>query len=229
MLAAGLGDDSKTTLGSPAEKDLGRLLVVLLGNGRDSGLLEERDKVGGVLHVELLEGSRTEGRVGGDGNALVGSQLDQVRLDQVGVVLDLQGSRRDLGVAEEVVEELALEVGDTDALGELVLNEALHGSPGLLDGGLGGADLGLAIVVPAGRVSDGGVDVLEGDGEVDEVEVEVVDAPVGELLLDDGLYALAIVEGVPELGNDEELLTLDKTLLDGAGNTLATLDFVTVI
>jgi hypothetical protein len=66
-----------------------------------------------------------------------------------------------------------------------------------LDDGLAGADLALAIVVPAGRVADRGVDVLERDGEVDEVEVEVVNAPVGELLLDDRLYPVAVVEGVP--------------------------------
>lgn len=90
-------------------------------------------------------------------------------------------------------------------------------------------DLALAIVVPARWVADLGVDVFEGDGEVDEVEVEVVDAPVGKLLADDGLDLLAVVEGLPELADDEEVLTLYKALLDGAGNTLAALDFVAVV
>lgn len=145
------------------------------------------------------------------------------------MVLDLEGSRRDLGVAEEVVEELGLEVGDTDALGETASDEGLHGGPCLLDGGLGRADLGLAVVVPAGRVSDGGVDVLEGDGEVNEVEVKAVDTPVSKLLANDGLYTVSIVEGVPKLGDDEEFIALDETLLDGAGNTLAAFDLVAVI
>ena len=45
----------------------------------------------------------------------------------------------------------------------------------------------LAVEGPAGWVADRGVDVFQGDGEVDDVEVEVVDAPVGELLAADWL------------------------------------------
>ena len=228
-LAAGLGNDGQAALGGPAEEDLGGVLVVLLADGLDGGVLEEGLELLGVLHVELAEGSRAERRVSSDGDALSLGEVEEVLLDEVGVVLDLEGGRADLGVAEEVVQELGLEVGDTDALGETLLDEALHGGPGLLDGGLGGADLALAVIVPAGRVADGRVDVLEGDGEVDQVEVEVVDTPVSELLADNGLDAVAVVEGVPELGDDEELLALDDALLDGAGNTLAALLLVAVV
>jgi hypothetical protein len=83
--------------------------------------------------------------------------------------------------------------------------------------------------VPTGRVADGGVDPFEGYGEVDEVEVEVVDPPVAELLADDGLDFVGVVEGVPELGDDEELLALDDALLDGAGYALSALDLVAII
>ena len=228
-LAAGLGDDGQAALGGPAEEDLGGVLVVLLADGLDGGVLEEGLELLGVLHVELAERGRAEGGVGGHGDALSLGEVEEVLLDEVGVVLDLEGGGADLGVAEEVVQELGLEVGDTDALGETLLDERLHGGPGLLDGGLGGADLALAVKVPAGRVADRGVDVLEGDGEVDQVEVEVVDTPVGELLADNGLDAVAVVEGVPELGDDEELLALDDALLDGAGNTLAALSLVAVV
>jgi hypothetical protein len=41
------------------------------------------------------------------------------------------------------------------------------------------------------------------------VEVKVVDAPVGKLLADDGLDAFWVVEGVPELADDEEFGALD--------------------
>jgi hypothetical protein len=98
-----------------------------------------------------------------------------------------------------------------------------------VDGGLGVADLRLAVDVPAGRVADLGVDPFEGDGEVDDVEVEVVDAQVGELLAGNGLDAVTVVEGVPELGDEEKLLALDQTVLNGAGNTLANLDLVAVV
>lgn len=181
-----------------------------------------------MLHVELEERGRAERAVGSDGDALTLGKLEELLLGEVGVVLDLEGGRADLGVAEEVVDQLGLEVGDTNAAGEAGIDEALHGGPGLLDGGLAGANL-IALVVPAGRVADGGVDILKGDGEVNEVEVEVVDAPVGELLLDDGLDALTVVEGVPELGDDEEVLTLHNTLRDGTGNTLAALNLVAIV
>jgi hypothetical protein len=36
---------------------------------------------------------------------------------------------------------------------------------------------------------------------VHDVEVEIVDAPVGKLLLGDGLDALAVVEGIPEFAD----------------------------
>lgn len=48
-------------------------------------------------------------------------------------------------------------------------------------------------VFEAGGVFDGGVDVFEGDGEVDYVEVEVVDAPVLELLWADVISLTAEV------------------------------------
>lgn len=89
--------------------------------------------------------------------------------------------------------------------------------------------LALAIVVPARGVAHLGVDVLERNGEVDEEQVKVVDAPVGQLLAADGLDLLAVVERLPELADNEELLTLDKTVLDGARNTLSALDLIAVV
>jgi len=228
--ASGLGDNSQAALGGPAEQDLRGSLAVLVGNGLDCGILEKGLELLGVLHVELAEAGGAERAVGSDGNALLLGKVKEKLLNEVGVVLDLEGSGADLGVAEEVVEELGLEVGDTDALGQTLLDEALHSGPGLLDGGLAGADLGASIiVVPARGVADRGVDILEGDGEVDQVEVEVVDAPVSKLLANNGLNTLAVVEGVPELGDDEEVLALDDALRDGTGNALAALNLVAVV
>lgn len=64
---------------------------------------------------------------------------------------------------------------------------------------------------------------------MDNVKVEVVNAPVSELLLADGRDAVIVVEGVPELGDNEEVLTLDKALVDRTFNTLASLDLVAVV
>jgi len=227
--AGGLGDNSEATLGSPSKEDLRWGLSVLLGNSLNGVLLEERSEALGLLHGELLKGEGTEGRVGRDGDTLSLGEVDELLLDEVRVMLDLEGGGANLGVSEEVVKELGLEVGDADALGEALLYEALEGRPGLLDGGLGSPNLALAVIKPAGRVADAGVDVFKGNGEVDEVEVKVVEAPVGELLPGDGLNAVAVVEGVPELGDDEELLALHETVGDGAGDTLAALNLVAIV
>lgn len=61
---------------------------------------------------------------------------------------------------------------------------------------------------------------------MDEEEVEVLETPVGQLLLGNGDDLVAGVEGVPELGGDENLLTLDDTLIDGPLQALAALDLV---
>lgn len=59
--------------------------------------------------------------------------------------------------------------------------------PSLLDAGVRGLNIVFAIDGPSWWVSDGGVDVFQGDGEVDDVEIEVVNAPIGELLAADFL------------------------------------------
>lgn len=225
----GLGDDGKAALSSPAEEDLGLALPDLGGDVLDGVVLQQGSGRGGALHVELDEASRAEGGIGGNNDALRLGELDKLVLLVVGVQLHLEGGRADLGVLEGVVEGLGLVVGDTNALGETLLDELLHGAPGLLVGGLAPADLALAIVVPAGRVADAGVDVLEGYGEVDEEEVEVVDLPVGELAAGDGLDLVLVVEGLPQLGDNEEVLTLHKAVLDGAGDTLTTLLLVAIV
>lgn len=60
-------------------------------------------------------------------------------------------------------------------------------------------------------------------------EVEVFEAPVRELLAEDGLNLVFLVEGVPQLGDDEDIFALDETVLDGTGYTLAGLLLVAVI
>lgn len=200
---------------------------MLGGDLLDDGTVEQTRAVVRVLHVELEEAERTERRVGSDAETFLLDVLDQTGLDEVRVVLDLENSRTDASVAEQVHDQLGVEVGDTDAAGELLVNQRLHSSPGLLDGSV--AELDLVSLAPAGGVLDGGVDVFQRNGEVDVIEVKVVDAPVSQLLAGNRLDLVTLVEGVPQLGNDEQLLTLHDTLLDGAGNTLTSLDFVAVV
>jgi hypothetical protein len=64
---------------------------------------------------------------------------------------------------------------------------------------------------------------------VHDVEVKVVNAPVCELLAADGLDFVAFVEGVPELGDEEEVFALHEALFDGAGDAFAGFFFVAVV
>jgi hypothetical protein len=208
-------------------------------------VLEERRAVDGLVPLELDERLGAERRVGDDSDVLSLGELDESVLGQVGVDLDLKDGGADAGIAEEINEEGALEVGDTDGLGEAEVDEALHRFPGLLDAGLALDNLALEIR-PSRGVAVLGVDVLESHGEVDVEYIKVpgraglgtvslstgenvLKTPPLELLADDGLDALLLVESVPKLGDDEEVLALHKTLIDGALDTDTSLLLVAVI
>ena len=160
---------------------------------------------------------------------MLAGQLEEVGLDVVWVVLNLERGRLDLGVGEHVEKQGSAVVAHTNALSQALVLELLKCLPCALQAGIAVLDLTLAIVVPTRWVAHLGVDVLEGDGEVDEVQVEVVDAPVSKLLAADGLDLLAVVECLPELADNEEVFALYKSLLDGPGDTLTALDFVAVV
>lgn len=144
------------------------------------------------------------------------------------MVFDLEGCGGDLGIAEEIHDELAVEVADANGFGQTLANKAFHSRPGLLNGSITGDNI-LAVIREARWVSLRGVDVFEGDGEVDDVEVKVIDAPILELLFADGLDTVMVVERVPELRDKEEVGALDYAFFDGAGDALAGFLFVSVV
>ena len=75
-----LGDDSKTLLSGPSEKNLGGGLVVLAAEaGEDLVLHERRGRLGDV-HVELNEAGRTERGVGSQSNTLSLGEADELSL-----------------------------------------------------------------------------------------------------------------------------------------------------
>lgn len=138
----------------------------------DDGMYEQRLKVLRFFKVEFNKALRAKGRVSGDGDTLLFGEVDEVGLNEVWVVFDLEDGDGDFGVAEGVHEEGALEVGDTDGAGEALFDEAFHSLPGLVDGDVDGfdalVDTVITLVGPGSGVVLGVVDVLEGDGEVDQ-------------------------------------------------------------
>lgn len=201
---------------------------MFLRNGVDGRMLKEQRGILSMLKIKLKETQRTERRVSSHSNALLLSIVHQASLREVRVVLDLQCCGANAGIAQQIHQQLGAEVANANAAGQLLVNEAFHSAPCLVDGCVGELDLAFGSR-PAGRVSHGGIQVLQGDGEVNDVQVEIIDAPVSELLARDGLDLVGFVEAVPELGDDEELLALDETVLDGTSYTLAGFDLIAVV
>jgi len=227
-LVVALGNDSNAALGRPAKEDLRRALSVSVGNALDDVVVEEHGGVLRLLHVELDERERAERAVGSHGDVALLAELEERLLSEVWVVLDLESLRNLLCVAEQVEEKSTVVVANAEGLDETLLVQSLHGVVCLLKGGVAEFDL-VVLVEESRRVTNRGVDVLDRNREVNDVKVKVVDTPVSELLLADGRNAVLVVEGVPQLGDNEEILTLDKTFVDCALNTLAGLDLVAVV
>ena len=74
-------------------------------------------------------------------------------------MFNLEGGGGDFGVAEEVHEELTVEVADANGFGHALAYELLHRGPRLLNRGVARNDV-FAIIGKAGRISHRGVDIL---------------------------------------------------------------------
>ena len=138
----------------------------------------------------------------------------------------LQHRWLDPGVGEQVPEALAVPVADPNVLDQTFVHKRLHGSPGVLDRHLlelHPLDIAVRVVEPLGRVAGLERDKLEADREVDEEEVEVVEAEVLQRPPARGLHVLGCVEGVPQLGGDEDLLPGHHPGTDGVSYPLTNL------
>lgn len=87
----------------------------------------------------------------------------------------------------------------------------------------------LSIVGEAWRIAIFRVDILQRDRKVHNVQIEVIDAPILELLLADGLDSVMVMVSVPELRYEEEVFALYKAILNGAGNALAGFLLIAVV
>lgn len=204
----------------PGEDDLGAGGVVLLGDGLDGGVGDEQGQAEAVV---------TEGRVGGDVDALLLGVGDQgVVLVEARVALDLVDRGDDARGLADGLEVLDSEVGDAD-VPDLALGEGDQGLPRVdqRDAVVEGDLARLLLVLGEQHLADGALQG-EGHGPVDEVEVEVVELQLGEGVVEGLLDVLGAVGVVPQLGGDEKVLTLDAKLLDALVQTLGHLLLVLV-
>lgn len=216
----GLGDNAVAADLGPSQDDLGTSGVVLLGDGLDGGVGDEKGQAEAVV---------SEGRIGGDVDALLLGVGDQgVVLVQAWVALDLVDRGADAGGFLDGLEVVDGEVGDTNVPG-LALGERDQGLP-RVDQGDAVVEGNLALlflVLGEEHLTDG---TLQGEGDrpVDEVEVEVVELQLGECVIEGLLDVLRAVGVVPQLGGDEEILTLDAKVLDALVKALGDLLLVLV-
>lgn len=143
-------------------------------------------------------------------------------------MFDLECRGRDLGVAEEIHDELAVEVADADGFGHTLAHKLFHGRPRLLDGSVARDDI-FAIVGEAGRVALRGVDVFEGNWEVNDVKVEVVDTPIFQLFFTNRFDSVVVVEGVPKFGDKEEVGAFDYAFFNSSGDALTGFLFIAIV
>ena len=143
-------------------------------------------------------------------------------------MFDLEGRWTNLGVAEEIHDELAVEVADADGLDHALAHKLLHCRPRLLDGSIARDNI-FAIVEEARRVALRRVDIFEGNWEVNDVKIKVVDTPIFQLLFTDWFDSVVVVEGVPEFGDKEEVGALDYAFFDCAGDALTRFWFIPIV
>jgi hypothetical protein len=194
----GLGDDGVTANLSPGEDDL-------CGRGTDS----VGDLLDGLVGDEqrLTDHVVTESRVLGNVNTLLTHPLDEVGLEKARVALDLVGGRCDTSLVDQSLEVLLCVVGNTNSAG-LLLVELGHGLP-CVDNGDGVEHLDVTVVAEGEEVLVNITLLVESNGEVDKVKVEVVEAKLSKAVVEGRGDIVGPVLRVPELGCDEEVLTLD--------------------
>lgn len=142
--------------------------------------------------------------------------------------LDLVDGGDDAGGLDDGVDVLDGEVGDTNVL-DLGLGQGDDGLPGvderdaIIELDLVGLVGGQGEEVAA-HVADEG----EGDGPVDQEEVEVVELQLGEGVVEGLLDVLGAVRIVPQLGGDEDVLALEAEFLQALVQALGDLLLVLV-
>lgn len=143
------------------------------------------------------------------------------------MTLDLVGGRGDAGAVNQGLEMLLGVVGDTDGT-SLLLVKLGHGPPCIDDGDVvKHLDVTIGVVGLVLEREQVLVDIatlVESNGEVDEVQVKVIEAELGKAVVEGVCDMLGTVLRVPELGDDEEILALDselaESLLEGSGDLL---------
>jgi hypothetical protein len=152
---------------------------------------------------------RPEWRVSRDRDALAAAELDEPRLRQIRVRLDLVHDRLDFGYFQHALDLHRVEVADADGLDQAVIHQLLHGTPRVNVVDIREDPLVLVVLrEQVLAIAEVGI----AHGPVDEVQVEVVDLEELQRFLDGTADVFWVVKDVPQLRRDEQILALDDAL-----------------
>ena len=230
----GLGNGGGASLHGPAQEDLRGSLRMGGGDIFDHLLFDDGWHL--TCEIKLNIRQRSEVAESHDCDSLLLAHSEEISLWKVWVHLDLEHGRLDCGVVEHLSEHLSVDIADSNVLGESFALESLHSLVSLLvsacvveDNLWFAAIQGWVEAEPLGRILLLDGDELEGDREMNQVQVNVVKTKISQSLLASHLDVLRAMESVPELGHDEEVRPGNNALVNGLADTLSHLDLVTVV
>ena len=180
--------------------------------------------------------NRAEVAVRHDLHSFLLGHAEESLLAEEGVHLDLERVRLFCGVGHDLADHARAHIADANVPDEARSLETLHGFVGLLvshtfvyDHLRGITDKGWVSVLPLRRILGLNWNELNGEGEVNEVQVQVLNSEVSQTLTASELDMLGAMERIPKLGDNEEVFSCANTLLNGPCNALTNLDFITVV
>ena len=184
---------------APVQENLSCWSLVLCSQLLDQWLLSQIVTLGSHLGAKAAQGT-----VGYGHDLMVEQEPNEVRLGACWIQIDLVANGLVSRVAHDIREQLRVEVGDTDALGQTFVDEAFEAGPEYVHGHFG---LRKEVVRP-----------------VQVVQVHVVSLQGFQGLAQGRLRVLVAV--VPNLSGQKDLISLDFARFDTLSESLAHLCFI---
>ena len=148
---------------------------------------------------------RVAHRISSNVDVLLLAELNELRLDESRMALNLIRSRSDARRVDESLQMLLAMVRNTNS-SRLGLVKSSHGFPGVDNRD---AVEHLDVVALHGEeVVVGLVRLVEGYGEMHEIKIEILQTKLCEAVIQSWLHVLGTVLRVPQFGGDEDIFAL---------------------
>ena len=147
-------------------------------------------------------------------------ETQELFLSQEGMHFNLQNCWFNLGILDDVDNFNTSDIANSNIPHQAISNELLHCSPSLLVSHcviwLHSRVSRLRIVDPLWRVSDLRVNILQRNGEVDKIKINIVETKILKSSFAGRSDVLRVMECIPEFRNHKELFSLDDALVNSS-------------